>query len=291
MPRCADQRHIRGRPSTQIVHRIRWHRSITPRTRAPGPKLLTTRANRGDIAGMSTGTSGGPSGVPGLLDHEAQIRPRAQKNQPHRGKGSATANFHDCNGAARTKTHTLLLRSLSGASLPFDPYNRAVMCHLCCLLACLHFRKILAKRTSRSTATGCLPRVTPSAECTHAVVGFRRASPCRSSEAASLREKKVGIPGTSTAAAAGILCRGDGGGQVGDQFVTKPPRHVAEPSGNTETARCSASRLARTWPQRVGLCATAACRLVEPFDRVRRHRRLLAPTDPGYPWRPSHRHK
>src|SRR5437588_7008267 len=133
MPRCPDQRHIWGRPSTQIVHRIRWHRSITPRTRAPGPKLLTTRANRGEIASMSTRTGGGPSGVSGLLDHETQIRPRAQKN---RGIGGGTANFHDCNGAARTKAHTLLLRTLSGAILSFDPYNRAVACHLCCLLAC-----------------------------------------------------------------------------------------------------------------------------------------------------------
>ena len=97
-----------------------------------------------------------------MLDHETQIRPRAQKNFPHRGKHGGRVNFfQDCNGAARNtryantarasissfsrKAHTLLSRSLSGA--PSDPYNRAVMCHLCCLLAYRGARKILAKRT------------------------------------------------------------------------------------------------------------------------------------------------
>jgi hypothetical protein len=193
MPRCPNQSHIRGRPPTHIVHRIRWHRSITPRTRAPGPKLLTTRANRWDIARMSTRTSGGPSGVSGLLDHETQIRPRAQKNYPHRGKGGGRASFHDRNGAARTtrpvktagvpissvsrKAHTLLLWSLSRASRPSDPYSRAVMCHLYCLLACLLRKTLLRERESIKTATGRLPRVVPAAGALTAVVGFGRASP------------------------------------------------------------------------------------------------------------------
>jgi hypothetical protein len=99
MPRCPNQRHIRARPPTQIMHRIRRHRPTTPRTRAAGPKLLTTRTNRWEIPRMSTRTSGGPPGVPGLLDHETQIRPRAHQNHPTSGKRSGTANLHDRNGA------------------------------------------------------------------------------------------------------------------------------------------------------------------------------------------------
>lgn len=225
MPRCPNQRHIRGRPPTQIVHRIRWHRSITPRTRAPGPKLLT-RANRWDIARMSSRTSGGPSGVSGLLNHEMQIRPRAQKSYPHRRKGGGTANFHDRNGAARTtpyaetagvsissvsrKAHTLLLQSLSGASPPSDPYSRAVMCHLCCLLACLQCsgRSLLSERESIKTATGRLPRSDPGAECTHRSRRLRPGvSLAARLETALLRGKKVGVRGTSTRAVAGIRDR------------------------------------------------------------------------------------
>jgi hypothetical protein len=105
MPRCPNQRHIRARPPTQIMHRIRRHPPTTPRTCAPGPELLTTRTNRWDIPRMSTRTSGGPPGVPGLLDHETQIRPRAHKNHPTSGKRSGTANLHDRNGTARTTRH------------------------------------------------------------------------------------------------------------------------------------------------------------------------------------------
>jgi hypothetical protein len=86
MPRCPNQRHIRARPPTQIMHRIRRHPPTTPRTRAPGPKVQSTRTNRWDIPRMSTRTSGGPPGVPGLLDHETQIRPRAHKNHSTSGK-------------------------------------------------------------------------------------------------------------------------------------------------------------------------------------------------------------
>lgn len=85
MPRCPNQRHIRARPPTHIMYRIRRHPPTTPRTRAPGPKVLTTRTNRWDIPRMSTRTSGGPPGVPGLLNHETQIRPRAHKTTPHQG--------------------------------------------------------------------------------------------------------------------------------------------------------------------------------------------------------------
>jgi len=85
MPRCPNQRHIRARPPTHIMHRIRRHRPITSRTGAPGPKLLMTRPHRREVARMSTRTRGGPPRVSGLLDHETQIRPRAQKNEPHRG--------------------------------------------------------------------------------------------------------------------------------------------------------------------------------------------------------------
>jgi hypothetical protein len=53
---------------------------MTPRTRAAGPKFLTARANRWHIARVSTRTRGGPSGIPGLLDYETEIRPRAQEN-------------------------------------------------------------------------------------------------------------------------------------------------------------------------------------------------------------------
>jgi hypothetical protein len=102
MRRCPNQRHIRARPPTQIMYRIRRHRPTAPRTGAPGPKLLTTRTNRWDIPCMSTRASGGPPGVLGLLDHETQIRPRAHKNHPTSGKRSGTANFHDRNGAAAT---------------------------------------------------------------------------------------------------------------------------------------------------------------------------------------------
>ena len=59
---------------------------------------------------MSSRTSGGPSGVSGLLDHETQIRPRAQKNYPHREKGGGTTNFHDRNGAARTTQYATTAR-------------------------------------------------------------------------------------------------------------------------------------------------------------------------------------
>ena len=45
------------------------------------------------------------------------------------------------------KAHTLLSRNFSWSYLPSDPYNRAVMCLLCCLLAYRGARKILAKRT------------------------------------------------------------------------------------------------------------------------------------------------
>ena len=90
MRRCPNQRHIRARPPTQIMHRIRRHPPATPTTGAPGPKLLTTRTNRWDIPRMSTRTSGGPPGVPGLLDHETQIRPRAHKNHPTSRKRSGT---------------------------------------------------------------------------------------------------------------------------------------------------------------------------------------------------------
>ena len=96
-----------------------------------------------------------------MLDDKTQIRPRAQKNEPHRGKRGETANLHNRNGAARAtghvktagvsvtsvsrQVHPLLSRNLYEASLPSDPYNRAVMCH----------RKILAKRTEPiKTATG-----------------------------------------------------------------------------------------------------------------------------------------
>jgi hypothetical protein len=152
MPRGANQRHIRARPPTQIMHRIRRHRPITSRTGAPGPKLLMTRPNRGEIARMSTRTGGGPSGVLGLLDHETQIRPRAQKTEPHRRKRGGAGKLHDCNGAARNTRqattarlvvlsvsrtiHPSLSRNLCGGFLPSDPYSHAVTCHLCRLLAC-----------------------------------------------------------------------------------------------------------------------------------------------------------
>jgi hypothetical protein len=104
MPRCPNQRHIRARPPTHIMHRIRRHPPTTPRTRTPGPKLLTTRTHRWDIPGMSTRTSGGPPGVPGLPDHKTQIRPRAHK-PPTVRKRSEIANLHNRNGAARNTRH------------------------------------------------------------------------------------------------------------------------------------------------------------------------------------------
>jgi hypothetical protein len=97
MPGCPNQRHIRARPPTQIMYRIRRHPPTTPRARAPRPKLLTTRTNRWDIPRMSTRTSGGPPGVPGLLDHETQIRPSAHK-PPRVRKRSEAANLHYQNG-------------------------------------------------------------------------------------------------------------------------------------------------------------------------------------------------
>ena len=105
MPRCPNQSHIRARPPTHIMHRIRRHLPTTPRIRAPGPGLLMTGTNRWEIPRMSTRTSGRPPGVPGLLDHETQIRPRAHKNHPTSGKCSGTANLHDRNGAARALLH------------------------------------------------------------------------------------------------------------------------------------------------------------------------------------------
>jgi hypothetical protein len=105
MPRCPNQCHIRARPPTHIMDRLRRHLPTTSRTRAPGPKLLTTRTNRWEIPRMSTRTSGGPPGIPGLLDHETQIRPRAHKNHPTSGKRSGTANLHERNGAARNTRH------------------------------------------------------------------------------------------------------------------------------------------------------------------------------------------
>jgi hypothetical protein len=80
---------------------------------------------------MSTRTHGGPSGVFGLLDHETQVRPCAQKSYPHEGKRGGTGSLRDGNGAVRNtrqvttvglfaifvsrRTHPLLSRSFSGA--------------------------------------------------------------------------------------------------------------------------------------------------------------------------------
>ena len=183
MPRCPNQRHIRGRPPTQIVHRIRWHRSITPRNRAPGPKLLT-RANRWDIARMSSRTSGGPSGVSGLLDYERRYdharrktipigekvagrptsttatEPRAPLNMP-RSPGypsapSAGKPTPCCCGALAE-----ILRHLIRRAVPLCATS-AVSLRACSA------RKILPKRTAvDQDPTGRLPRSDPRAECTH----------------------------------------------------------------------------------------------------------------------------
>lgn len=112
---------------------------------------------------MSTRTHGGPSGISGLLDHETQVRPYAQKSCPHDGKRGGTGNLHDCNGAARNtrqattvglfaisvsrKTHPLLLRSFSGAFLSSDPYSRAATCHYAVSLLLAVLKKILAEQT------------------------------------------------------------------------------------------------------------------------------------------------
>jgi hypothetical protein len=114
MSRCPNQCHIRARAPTHIMDRLRGHLPTTSRTRAPGPKLLTARTNRWEIPRMSTRTSGGPPGVPGLLDHETQIRPRAHKNHPTSGKRSGTANLHERNGAARNTRHARPHQFLSG---------------------------------------------------------------------------------------------------------------------------------------------------------------------------------
>src|SRR4051794_6807666 len=110
---------------------------------------------------MRTRPSSGPSGVVGLLDHEPQIRPGAQKNEPHRGKRGGMAHFHDRNAAAGhtgevtavgvsiislSRKATVWSRDFRGA--PSNPDNRAVRCHFCCLLACWPCSKrILAKHT------------------------------------------------------------------------------------------------------------------------------------------------
>ena len=102
MPWCPNQRHIRARPPTQIMQRIRRYPPTTPRTRAPGPQVQRAGTNRWDIPGMSARASGGPPGVFGLLDHETQIRPRTHKNHPTSKTGSETANLHDRDAAPAT---------------------------------------------------------------------------------------------------------------------------------------------------------------------------------------------
>ena len=83
MPRCTNQRHIRARPPTHFMHRIRRYPPTTPRTRAPGPKVQRARTKCWEIPRMSARARGGPPGVFGLLDHETQIRPRAHEKPPH----------------------------------------------------------------------------------------------------------------------------------------------------------------------------------------------------------------
>jgi hypothetical protein len=83
------------------MYRVRRYRPVTSRTGASGPELLTTRPHRGQIARMSTTTRRGPPWISDLLDHETQIRPRAQKSEPHEGKRGGTGNLYDCNLAAR----------------------------------------------------------------------------------------------------------------------------------------------------------------------------------------------
>lgn len=220
---------------------------------------------------MSTRTHRGPSRVSGLLDHETQIRPRAQKNKPHRGKRGGTGNLH---GAARNTphvttarlfaitvsrtTHPLLSRSLSGAALPPDPYNRAVTCHLCGLLACwpCSRRSLLGERESILTATGRLPRVTPGARSTHhssrlwpvvcPVHSFGGSVAPREDSRNLLGhyqgggQHSVSMTFAQESSSAAAMARA----KLVTKFVTNPRRHAAEPSSNAETARCSASRSA-----------------------------------------------